>query len=163
MWIAAFYILQLITYPRRERPRLKATYGIALAIITPPILMGGSLHPIGLAVLFGIVSVVITVFEVQRRSSILTGVYSEKENTDQPVKRRGPREYSGRDVIVLFDPAVCTHSAVCLARLPKVFNLRNRPWINADGANAEAVISTIELCPSGALSYRQSGDSTLSS
>ncbi len=163
LWIAAFYSLQLITYPPREGPRLTATYGIALATITPPLLMAGSLHPIGLAVLFGVVSVVITVFEVQRRSGILTGVYSEKENTGRPGKRRGPKEYRGTHVIVLFDPVVCTHSAVCLTRLPKVFNLRNRPWISADGATAEAVISTVEHCPSGALTYRQSGDSTLSS
>ena len=155
LWIAAFYSLQLITYPRREGRRLTATYGIAFASITPLIFMGGSLHPIGLAVLFGMVSVAITVFEVNRRSSILTGVYSGKESSNQPATRRGPKEYHGTDVIVLFDPAVCTHSAECLTRLPGVFNLRNRPWVDTAGASAEAIMSTIAQCPSGALSYKR--------
>ena len=156
LWLAAFYSLQLITYPRREGRRLTATYGIAFAGITPLILLGGSLSPIGLAVIFGIVSVAITVFEVQRRSGILAGVYSGKENSSRPARRRGPREYHGADVIVQFDPAVCTHSAECLTRLPRVFNLRNRPWVNADGAKAEEIISTIMYCPSGALAYKHS-------
>lgn len=160
IWLAAFYSLQLITYPRREGRRLTATYGIALAGITPLAMMGHILHPIGLVVLFGIVTVGITVLEVKRRASILAGVYSGKESTDRPASRRGPREYPGTDVIIQFDQAVCTHSAECLIRLPKVFDLRNRPWVNADGANAEEIISTIMYCPSGALAYKHSETST---
>lgn len=155
LWIAAFYSLQLVTYPLRERGRLTATYGIAFAGLTPLILFGGSLHPIGLAVLFGAVSVAITVFEVQRRSRILAGVYSGKDNAGRPPSRRGPKEYQGTDVIVQFDPAVCTHSAECLTHLPEVFDLRSRPWVNADGASADEIMNTILRCPSGALTYKQ--------
>ena len=160
LWIAAFYSLQLITYPHRERRRLTATYGIALVGITPLVLLGDPLRPMGILVIFGVVSVVITMLELQRRAAILSHVYSSTEQTGLPAKTQPAKEYHGTDVIVQFDPKICIHSAECLTRLPEVFNLRNRPWVNAGGANAEAIMSTIAHCPSGALSYRQADEGT---
>ncbi len=153
LWIAAFYSLQLITYPPREGRRLTATYGLALVGIVALIPLGGSLHPVGLAVIFGIVSVSITVLETQRRAAILTNVYSSTGQTNIPVRRSEPKQYPGPDIIVQFDPKICIHSAKCLTLLPGVFNLRNRPWVNAQGAGAEAIMKTIADCPSGALTY----------
>ena len=114
----------------------------------------------GILVIFGVVSVVITMLELQRRAAILTRVYSSTEQTGLPAKTQPAKEYHGTDVIVQFDPKICIHSAECLSRLPEVFNLRNRPWVNAGGANAEAIMSTIAHCPSGALSYRQPDEGT---
>ncbi|MEE9162797.1 MAG: low temperature requirement protein A [Candidatus Neomarinimicrobiota bacterium] len=154
LWIAAFYSLQLFTYPRRERRRLTATYGVALAGIVPLTLLGGLIQPIVLITLFGTISVGITLLEVRRRAAILTGVYSSKERTAPQAKLRGPKEYIGADITVRFDPQVCIHSAECLTRLPDVFDLRDRPWVNTDGAHAEAIKNTIAHCPSGALTHR---------
>ena len=35
--------------------------------------------------------------------------------------------------------------------------MKQEPWIDADSADAEAVINTIKKCPSGALSYTLAG------
>jgi len=37
--------------------------------------------------------------------------------------------------------------------LPAVFDVNRRPWINADGAAAEAIQKQIARCPSGALTW----------
>ncbi len=63
------------------------------------------------------------------------------------------KEYLGDNIIVLFNRCVCSHSAECLDGLPAVFNLKQRPWIDANGASVKEIIETIEKCPSGALSY----------
>ena len=43
------------------------------------------------------------------------------------------------------------HSGVCLMQLPKVFNLKRRPWIDMDGAETAEIEHTVFNCPSGAL------------
>ena len=65
------------------------------------------------------------------------------------------QEYTGKGVLVRFDLRVCTHSGNCVRRLPAVFDVKKRPWVNAEGADAEAIIQTIKACPSGALSFEQ--------
>lgn len=63
-----------------------------------------------------------------------------------------PRKlYVGRAVTVSFDLAVCQHSGACVRGLPAVFDRERRPWVDADGAPAEAVIAQVGRCPSGAL------------
>lgn len=64
------------------------------------------------------------------------------------------REYSGKDMVVVFNLGVCSHSAICLRSLPNVFDTAKRPWINVDGGSVKDIIETIEKCPSGALSYK---------
>ena len=61
--------------------------------------------------------------------------------------------YKGKKIVVHYDEEVCIHAAECINRLPAVFDVRSRPWINPDKADAENVKRTIGLCPSGALSY----------
>ncbi|MBJ7328975.1 MAG: (4Fe-4S)-binding protein [Solirubrobacteraceae bacterium] len=61
------------------------------------------------------------------------------------------KTYSGKDVDVSFDPAVCEHAAECVKGLPTVFNTKARPWIAPDGAPAADVIEVVGRCPSGAL------------
>ena len=63
------------------------------------------------------------------------------------------QEYGNDAVIVRFDPGVCTHSGVCVRGLRAVFDVKKRPWINLEGASAEAIVEQIQKCPSGALSF----------
>jgi uncharacterized Fe-S cluster protein YjdI len=61
------------------------------------------------------------------------------------------KSYVGRQVTVSFDPDLCQHVGNCLRGLPAVFDVDRRPWIDADGASAEDVVTQVARCPSGAL------------
>ncbi|TMB59575.1 MAG: hypothetical protein E6J49_14815, partial [Chloroflexi bacterium] len=65
------------------------------------------------------------------------------------------KTYRGKDIEVSFDVAVCTHIGECLRRSPQVFQLRRRPWVMPDAADADELARVIERCPSGALQYRR--------
>lgn len=81
--------------------------------------------------------------------SELQEIESEKAET---------RRYSSEDLTVFWRPAKCIHSANCLVGLPGVFNAQKRPWINIDNAGTGDIISTVDTCPSRALTYlRKSG------
>jgi len=67
------------------------------------------------------------------------------------------QEYRGERVAIHDHRAMCAHSGVCTDNLPGVFRLGREPWIDADGADAEAVIAAVERCPSGALAYSIEG------
>lgn len=67
---------------------------------------------------------------------------------------KGPiQEYKGDAIVVRFDPRVCIHSGICVRGLKAVFDVGKRPWVNVEGATAEAIAEQIKRCPSGALSY----------
>ena len=69
---------------------------------------------------------------------------------------RGPtRTYASETIEVHWEPRLCIHTAECVRTLPQVFKADGRPWIVADGADADAVAATIEKCPTGALHYRR--------
>jgi CDGSH-type Zn-finger protein/uncharacterized Fe-S cluster protein YjdI len=59
--------------------------------------------------------------------------------------------YPGTAITVTYDPARCIHSAECTNGLPLVFDSAARPWVNADGADADAIAAQVRRCPSGAL------------
>ncbi|MCY1691697.1 (4Fe-4S)-binding protein [Exiguobacterium sp. SL14] len=42
--------------------------------------------------------------------------------------------YEGKEITVYFDSEVCIHSGHCVRSLPTVFDVKRRPWIEADGA-----------------------------
>ena len=63
------------------------------------------------------------------------------------------QEYKGPAITVRFDPKVCVHSGVCMRGLGLVFDTKKRPWVNVEGATAEAIAAQIQRCPSGAQSY----------
>ena len=87
-----------------------------------------------------------------------SGNSEEEFLSPKPNSRR--REYSGNGVTVSFDASLCIHVAECLRRMPEVFDLRARPWINLDGKDAELIADTVRACPSGALRYElDSGES----
>lgn len=66
-------------------------------------------------------------------------------------------DYPGKAVTVHFNGGVCAHAAYCVNELPAVFKTDTDPWIDPDGAPLEALITQIERCPSGALSYSIGG------
>lgn len=61
-------------------------------------------------------------------------------------------KYKNDEVTVVWKPGFCKHSGRCVTQLPQVFNLKAHPWINVNGADADAVIEQVGKCPTGALS-----------
>jgi uncharacterized Fe-S cluster protein YjdI len=67
------------------------------------------------------------------------------------------KEYSNKDIKVLWDPEKCIHAGECVRGLPKVFDRQSTPWINMQGAGSEEIKKVIDRCPSGALTYESAG------
>ena len=62
--------------------------------------------------------------------------------------------YEAPEIVVTFDPGLCTHSGFCVFGLPLVFNVERKRWIRPELAPAARVAAQVERCPSGALQYR---------
>lgn len=65
------------------------------------------------------------------------------------------KRYTNGEVTVIWQPSLCVHSAICFRGMPAVFDPRRRPWVVLDSQTTEAIITQIEECPSGALSYER--------
>lgn len=65
------------------------------------------------------------------------------------------KEYSNDDLTIVWKPDTCTHSKKCWKELLQVFDPRNRPWINLEGATSERIKKQVSSCPSGALSLKE--------
>ena len=63
------------------------------------------------------------------------------------------RLYVGKDIGVAYDTERCIHAAECTRGLPAVFDSSRRPWIEPDGAAADAIAAVVAKCPSGALHF----------
>jgi uncharacterized Fe-S cluster protein YjdI len=61
------------------------------------------------------------------------------------------RRYAGHAVDVSFDAEICEHSGNCVRGLPAVFDVKRKPWIEPDAADADEVRAAVARCPSGAL------------
>jgi len=61
--------------------------------------------------------------------------------------------YKNEEITVFWKPEICIHAAECVGGSPTVFDPKKKPWVNVDGANADEIMATIDLCPSKALSY----------
>jgi len=62
--------------------------------------------------------------------------------------------YETDEIVVTFDPNVCSHSGMCVRGLPAVFDVRRRRWVRPELASAADVAAQVARCPSGALQYR---------
>jgi uncharacterized Fe-S cluster protein YjdI/CDGSH-type Zn-finger protein len=82
---------------------------------------------------------------------------SDPSEAGAPRTRDAIRVYENERIRVLWDATLCIHTAICLKRLPSVFDVDARPWIDASGADAEDIASTIRACPTGALRYDGDG------
>ena len=40
------------------------------------------------------------------------------------------KEYPNGEITIVWQPKLCQHSGVCVRTLPKVYNTKERPWIN---------------------------------
>ena len=65
------------------------------------------------------------------------------------------KRYTNGEVTVIWQPSLCVHSAICFRGLPAVFDPRRRPWVVLDGHTSDAIITQVEECPSGALSFER--------
>jgi len=63
------------------------------------------------------------------------------------------KKYSNGVVTVVWKPHLCQHSTICFNGLPQVFDPRNRPWVQPEGAGTDDIIAQVKKCPSGALSF----------
>lgn len=63
------------------------------------------------------------------------------------------KTYANDDITIKWQPKLCTHSAVCVKTLPKVYNPQAVPWVTIENATTEELIAQVGQCPSGALSY----------
>ena len=81
---------------------------------------------------------------------VTAGFNDEKSEDRQPDRRD---TYAGKRITIHDNRGICSHAGFCTGGLPIVFRMGTEPWIDPDGADVEAVIRTIERCPSGALSY----------
>lgn len=66
-------------------------------------------------------------------------------------------DYRGRRITVHDNRGICAHAGHCTDGLPAVFKYGAEPWIDADGADVDAIIAAVRKCPSGALSYSVDG------
>ncbi len=65
------------------------------------------------------------------------------------------RTYENGEIRVIWRPALCAHSGVCVRGLAEVFRPGQRPWIDLAGAPSERIAAQVEQCPSGALSWER--------
>jgi len=65
------------------------------------------------------------------------------------------REYEGDGIVVRFDSLRCIHAAECVKGLGRVFNPRQRPWIDAGAASADEIAEVVARCPTGALQFER--------
>ena len=65
------------------------------------------------------------------------------------------KRYTNGEITVVWQPSLCIHSAICFHGLPGVFDPRRRPWVVLDGHTADAIVTQVDECPSGALSIER--------
>ena len=65
--------------------------------------------------------------------------------------------YPGKDLTIHDNRGVCSHAGYCTGNLPQVWRSGVEPWIDVNGAPKDEVIQVVRQCPSGALSYEESG------
>ena len=64
------------------------------------------------------------------------------------------KSYTNNEIKVVWNADLCIHSANCVNSLNAVFNPKQKPWINMQAASTEKIISAVNNCPSGALTYK---------
>jgi CDGSH-type Zn-finger protein len=81
--------------------------------------------------------------------------FSDRKETGGQLDKRV--NYVGKEITIHDNRGICSHVGFCTDSLPSVFKLGEEPWIDPNGASKVEIITTIEKCPSGALSYSLEG------
>jgi len=81
--------------------------------------------------------------------------FSSQNRSDPSQNKR--TDYVGRQITIHDNRAICAHAGRCTDALPSVWRMGIEPWIDPDAAAVNAIIETIEQCPSGALGYSIAG------
>ena len=81
--------------------------------------------------------------------------FSDRKETDGHLDKRV--NYVGKEITIHDNRGICSHVGFCSDSLPSVFKLGEEPWIDPNGASKDEIITTVEKCPSGALSYSLAG------
>lgn len=63
------------------------------------------------------------------------------------------KEYTNGEITIVWQAHKCQHAAMCVGNNPDVFRPKEKPWIHPEGSSTEKIQTTIDKCPSGALSY----------
>lgn len=80
----------------------------------------------------------------------------QSRNEADPAKDKRDT-YVGSKVTIHDNRALCAHAGICTDKLPSVWRMKQDPWIDADGADVDAIVDIVNRCPSGALSYSIDG------
>jgi uncharacterized Fe-S cluster protein YjdI len=64
------------------------------------------------------------------------------------------KEYTNVDITVVWQSALCIHSAVFVKKLPQIFQPKTSPWVKMDGVPSDGVIDAVKKCPSGDFSLK---------
>ena len=67
---------------------------------------------------------------------------------------KSDREYTNGEITVFWKPAKCIHATTCYRELNEVFNPRNRPWVNINGAPSAEIVTIVKKCPTKALDWK---------
>ena len=87
-------------------------------------------------------------------SHVKAGFSGDKSENRVPDRLK---EYMGEEITINDNRCVCSHAGHCTNNLPQVFRIGKRPWIDADAAKPDEIMTVIKTCPSGALSYTKDG------
>ena len=85
---------------------------------------------------------------------VKNGFTDEKDPERQPDKMDN---YEGSKLTIHDNRGVCSHRGYCTDNAPKVFRMKDEPWIDPEGMDTDEAVRVIETCPSGALSYTRDG------
>ena len=70
------------------------------------------------------------------------------------------KRYEKDGITIVWKPAKCIHSEICVKTLPTVYRPGEKPWIQPESAEISDLRAQIDRCPSGALTYEDSTSNT---
>ncbi len=69
------------------------------------------------------------------------------------MKKEIIKQYSNKELTIVWKPKKCIHAGECIKALPQVYNPKEKPWLTIENATTIELKEQIMKCPSGALSY----------
>ena len=65
------------------------------------------------------------------------------------------RTYEDDSIRVHWDSSLCIHTGLCIRFGQGVFDSSRRPWVDVELSDTAAIVTAIEACPTGALTYER--------